>query len=110
MRHAGTTSLGASRLQRRAGLPILVVLTCCAAASAQSPEAPLQLKHLSAAGAQSQVTETWSSLRFALANPTAQDREARILTFYPGAPGRQYGRDVWVPAKALLWSWSCLGP
>src|SRR5262249_44664695 len=22
----------------------------------------------------------------------------------------QYGRDVWVPGKATLWSWSCVGP
>jgi hypothetical protein len=36
--------------------------------------------------------------------------EARVLTFYAGAPGRQYGRDVWVAAKATRWSWSCIGP
>jgi hypothetical protein len=49
-------------------------------------------------------------LRFALANPTPEEIEARVLSFYAGAPGRQYGRDVWVPPKATLWSWSVIGP
>ena len=69
----------------------------------------LAINRLSAALAERRRTGA-EILDLTLSNPTAEDLEARVLTFYPGAPGRQYGRDVWVPAKATLWSWSCIGP
>jgi hypothetical protein len=94
----------------RAGLPALLVLAFCATAKAQGPDGPHYLKNLSPAGVRSHLTESWGVLGFVLSNPTAEDMEARVLTFYAGAPGRQYGRDVWIPAKATLRSWSCIGP
>lgn len=71
---------------------------------------PLQLRSLAPAGAQSHAGETWTAIRFALINRSAEDRQARVLTFYPGEEDRQFGRDAWVPAGAWLWTWSSLGP
>jgi hypothetical protein len=93
-----------------AGLSALLVLASWATAAARGPDAPQRLKNLGAAGARSHLTEGWGVLGFALSNPTAEDMEARVLMFYAWVPSRQYGRDVWVPAKATLWSWSCIGP
>jgi hypothetical protein len=88
-----------------------LVLASSATAVAQVPEAPPQyLKSLSPTGARSYLTEGWNVLGCTLSNPLAEDMEARILTFYAGAPGRQYGRNVWVPAKATLSSWYSIGP
>lgn len=89
---------------------LLLALAFCETAAAQGLDAPQYLKSLSPAGVRSYLTESWGALGFALSNPTAEDMEARLLTFHAAAPGRQYGRDVWVPAKATLWSWSCIGP
>src|SRR5207249_1494971 len=86
------------------------ILALGAPAEAQSPEAARHIKSLSPIGVRSHLTDNWGVLGFALSNPSAEDMQARVLTFYAGAPGRQYGRDVWVPAKATLWSWSCIGP
>lgn len=88
----------------------LFTCACCAAAQAQSPVVPRYLGSLSAAGARSYITENWGAMEFSLSNPTAEAMEARVLTSYADAPGRQYGRDVWVPAQATLWSWYCIGP
>jgi hypothetical protein len=110
MRTVATTGSRAARKSPRAGLPALLVLAACATAAAQGPETSLHLKSLSPVGVRSHLTESWGSLGFALSNSAAEDKEARVLTFYAGAPDRQYGRDVWVPAKATLWSWFCIGP
>src|SRR5262249_38290233 len=91
-------------------LPAFLVLILGATAAAQVANAPPQLRGLGAIGGRSQLTDGWSVLGFALSNPTAADVEARLLTSYAGAPDRQYGRDVWVPAKATRWSWYSLGP
>jgi hypothetical protein len=109
MQTAATIGSGAARRCLGAGLAALLVLAFGAPAAAQGPDA-LQLKGLGPAGVRSYLTDSWGVLGFTLTNPTAEDREARLLTFYAGAPRRQYGRDVWVPAKATLTSWSCLGP
>ncbi len=97
----------------RAKLPVsltLCLLFVSTTAVAQAQETSPQLKDLGPAGARSQLTESWGLLGFTLTNPTGQDMEARVLTFYAGAPDRQYGRDVWVPARATLKSWLCIGP
>src|SRR4051794_25874362 len=83
-----------------------VMLACGATAAAQDENSDrLRLKILGPSGARSYLTENGGVLGFALSNSTAEDIEARVLTFYATDPGRQYGRDVWVPAKAALWSW-----
>src|SRR5262249_59704961 len=110
MRTAATTGSGAAMNRSHAGLSALLVLASWATAAAQGPDTPHCLKSLGPAGVRSHLTESWGVLGFALSNPTAEDMEARVLTFYAGVPDRQYGRDVWVPAKATLWSWSCIGP
>lgn len=94
----------------RAGLPVLLVLAACPPAAAQVPDAAPRLEGLSPAGARSHLTDAWGALGFALSNATDEDREARVLTYYAGTPGRQYGRDVWVPAKANLRTWFGVGP
>jgi hypothetical protein len=104
------TAPGEAVQRLRAGMAALWVLASCATATAQSLETSPHLKNLSPAGTRSYLTEGWGTLEFALSNPTAHDMETRVLTFYAGAPGSQYGRDVWVPAKATLWSWFCIGP
>src|SRR5262245_40053362 len=101
---AATSPSGAARMRMRSrvGLATLLLLASCSTAASQSPGPPQYLKGLSPAGARSYLTESWSTLRFALSNPTADDMEARLLTFYPGTPDRQYGRNVWAPAKSTL--------
>src|SRR5262245_35696546 len=106
MRTAATTR--ATRAMNKP--PALLLLASCTTVAAQGPEAPRYLKNLSPAGFRSHLTESSAVLGFALSNPTDEDMQARLLTFYPEAPDRQYGRDVWVPAKATLRSWSCVGP
>lgn len=93
----------------RAGFAILLMLASGTPALAQTPEA-CRLESLSPAGVRSYLTESWGTLGFALTNPTAEDLEARVLTFYAGDPARQYGRDVWIPAHARLASWFSMGP
>lgn len=88
----------------------LLILACWATAAAQGPESRPHLENLGPAGVRTHLTDGWGALGFALSNPTADDLEARVLTFHPTLPGRQYGRDVWVPAKATLRTWSLLGP
>jgi hypothetical protein len=89
--------------------PALVLLASGMTAPAQEPETPRYLKNLSPAGFRSHLTDSAAVLGFALSNPTDAEMQARLLTFYHEAPNRQYGRDVRVPAKATLWSWSCIG-
>lgn len=111
MRTAAT--IGSGRTRKRLGemlAVLLFVLAAGATADAQDVAGSPYLKSLSPAGAQSHLTDSSSLLRFALSNYTAEDMDARVLTFYAGTPGRQYGRDIWVPAQSTLWSWSCIGP
>src|SRR5262245_57822692 len=110
MRTPATTGATRARTKLPTLLPALLLLASCTTAAAQGPEAPRYLKSLSPAGVRSHLTESSAVLGFALSNPTDEDMQARLLTFYHDAPERQYGHDVWVPAKATLWSWSCIGP
>jgi hypothetical protein len=109
MNTAVTTGIRAVRKRLRAELLTLLVLAC-RAATAEAQEAPLRLKNPGPAGARSSLTESWGVVGFRLSNTTNQDREARVLTFYSEAPGRQFGRDLWVPRDATLSSWYSLGP
>ncbi|MFO0841323.1 MAG: hypothetical protein U0797_02845 [Gemmataceae bacterium] len=103
-----TTPPGAA--WRRAGLAFLLALAIGSAAAGQGEDAPKYLKSLGPSGPRSYLTDSWGALGLSLSNPTSTDMEARVLTFFGPAPGRQYGRDLWVPANATLWSWSALGP
>src|SRR5690349_12754482 len=62
------------------------------------------------AGVRSTATEAWGAFAFELTNLTDTDRDARVLVSYPGRKDVQYGRDVWVPARATLSSWLLAGP
>jgi hypothetical protein len=110
MSTAAVTGAASARNRPRAALLAFWVLAASATAAAQGPEAPPQFKSLSPIGVRSHLTESWGVLGFALSNPSAEALEARVLTFYARAPGRQYGRDVWVPAQATLRSWFCIAP
>jgi hypothetical protein len=78
---------------------------------AQEPEpAPLRLDALATGGVRTSVTESWGVFTITLRNPTDTDRPARVLVFYDGRPDVQYGRDVWVPARASLSTWMPVGP
>jgi hypothetical protein len=93
----------------RARWAVLLALAC-QAAGAQDPVDRPVLKGVGPVGTQATLTESWGTLGFTLTNPTDRDVEARVLTFYADAPGRQFGRDVRVPARSVLRSWSCIGP
>ena len=87
------------------------MLAQAAIAGAQNPaDSRPQLKSLGPTGARPYVTDSYGAIGFTLSNPTANDLEARVLTYYAGSSERQFGRDVWVPAKATLRSWFCMGP
>src|SRR4051794_31172937 len=100
------------RAQWRPGRFVWVGLLAFAAypAAGEDPAARPHLKGVGPVGARANLTESWGALGFTLSNPTDADVEVRVLTFYADAPGRQYGRDVWVPARSALRSWSCVGP
>src|SRR5436309_2303667 len=98
---AVTTGIRAVRERLRAELLSVLVLACWTATT-EGQEEPLRLKNLSPAGARSNLTESWGVAGFRLSNTSNQDREARVLTYYAGAPGRQFGRDVWVPGNTTL--------
>src|SRR5690349_20748976 len=84
-------------------------LCCGPLAPAQEPP-PLRLGGLYPTGARNSVTEGWGTFEFNLTNPTDTDRQARVLVFYTGQADVQYGRDVWVPARATVSSWLLVGP
>lgn len=89
---------------------MLLALAVCPTAGAEDPVDRPHLKGVGPVGARPNLTEGWGVLGFTLSNPTDREVEARVLTFYADAPGRQYGRDVRVPARSVLRSWSCVGP
>lgn len=106
MHRAAATHHRAARLAARAFLSAFALLVCVARVAAQTPIPDLRLKSLRPGGVQSHLSEGWGMLSFAVANSTPEDKQVRLLSFHPAAPGQQYGRDVWVPAKSTLGSWS----
>jgi hypothetical protein len=71
---------------------------------------PLRLEGMFPLGVRNSATESWGTFEFSLTNLTDGDRQARVLVFYDGQPDVQYGRDVWVPARARVASWLLVGP
>ncbi len=77
---------------------------------AQKADPQPRLRSLTPDGARSYLSQRPGTLRFGVSNPLPNDLDARVVTFYEDAPDTQYGRDVWLPSKATLWSWFPLGP
>ncbi len=103
-----------STLSFRAGLFSLLCGLIVAPAAAQDPPA-LRLDGVIGSGMRSSVAEAWGTFDFSITNQSDGDRQARLLFFYEGRPDTpldrvQYGRDVWVPARATLSSWLLTGP
>lgn len=86
------------------------VLAAAAAPGRAADPLPLKLDGLLPAGGRATVTESRGVLRFTLANPNPEPREARVLVYYVARPDVQYGRDVWVPGKAQVTAWVPVGP
>jgi hypothetical protein len=61
-------------------------------------------------GVRTTGTEAWGAFDFELSNRTDRDRLARVLVFFAQRPDAQYGRDLWVPARSTLRSWTLVGP
>jgi hypothetical protein len=94
----------------RCGFITLLVFLQTGHTQAQTPDPRPHLKALAPGGAQAYVSENYGAINFGLVNPTSKEIDARVLTFYAGTPAKQYGRDIWVPAKAALSSWFMMGP
>jgi hypothetical protein len=88
---------------------LVLAVASCSTASAQTPPS-LRLGEPTPGGGRTKATESWGTFDFSLTNYSAADRLARVLVFYEGQEGVQYGRDVWVPANATLASWLLVGP
>lgn len=91
-------------------LTILVFSAFPSLAVAQEVQRPLQYGILSPVGGRPYLVDNWSVLGLRLTNSSDRDREARMLTFYGEAPDRQYGRDLWIPARAARSIWYEIGP
>ena len=91
-------------------LATLSIFAASAIAAAQDRALQPRLMGMAPAGARTYMTNTYGALDARLFNPLDKDIEAEILTFYDGAPERRYGRKVWIPANASIWSWFCVGP
>ena len=92
-----------------------LVLVCLAGypATAQDQNAevePLQLVGIVPAGARTQVTDNWSTLRVELRNLAHEGRQARVAVFYPEQADVQYTRDIFVPARSVVATWMSIGP
>jgi hypothetical protein len=88
-----------------------LALALAPSARAQGDESrPFRLDGLMPAGVRDSATEGWTTFDFMLTNLTFKDRPARVLAFYEGQPGVQYGRDVWLPARTTVKTWVAVGP
>ncbi len=77
---------------------------------AQDAASRPRLGGLAPSGGKAFLTKSNNALGFRLTNPRDTDLNARVLTFYEGESETQFGRDLWVPAHASIWSWLTLGP
>jgi hypothetical protein len=78
--------------------------------AARADDPPLRVEGVVPFGVRNTATESWGVFECLLTNFTDRDRLARVLVFYEGQPDEQYGRDVWVPARATLSTWLLMGP
>ena len=89
------------------GVPLVIP---AAGFAQQKPLPHLSLDGGYAVGARTTVTENFGTLEFAVTNRSDVDRRALVLVFYENRPDVQYGRDIWVPARAKVTSWLPIGP
>ena len=79
-------------------------------AAAQEPRAALRVEHsavnANVGGLHLCIPEKWSVLDLVVTNPLDEPREVLSATYFDGAPTLQYGRRVWVPARARLTTWT----
>ena len=77
--------------------------------AAQDQAAALRVEHsavnANVGGLHLCVPEKWSVLDLVVTNPLDEPREILSATYFDGAPTLQYGRRVWVPARARLTTW-----
>lgn len=103
--------LRGAALNTSARLVALALVLSPAAARGQEPRQPvLELQAGLPAGGRTFVTEAPGVMQFTVANPTAADKEARVVVYYASRPEVQYARDVWVPARATMGVWMPVGP
>ena len=76
-----------STLARRVGMALAVGLLLArpAEVAGQSPPAHPHLKNLGPTGLRDYMSDSYGTIGFGLVNPSGQDIETRILTFYAGA-------------------------
>ncbi|MCI0681440.1 MAG: hypothetical protein L0Y71_04985 [Gemmataceae bacterium] len=100
----------------RLGVSVVLAGWCIGALSAQPLSAQegepptLRLAGMTPGGVSAIATASWQTYDFELTNLTDVDRHARVLMYFPERRDVQYGRDVWVPARATLKSWLLVGP
>ncbi len=95
----------------RLALAFACLLLALSAAPAQDRDRPvLRVDGIVPGGLRTSVTESWCTFDFTITNFSDQDRLARVMVFYSDRPDVQYGRDVWVPARASLSTWLLAGP
>src|SRR5687768_5390109 len=88
-----------------------LVLLTVGPTTAQAPPPPtLLLDGVLPGGVRRTATENWGAFDIRVSNLTDQDRLARVLLFYAGQEDLQYGRDLWVPARATVSTWVLAGP
>jgi hypothetical protein len=71
-----------------------------------APEVRLSAIRPSVGGLYSYVPGKWSVLGITVSNPDDEPREILSATYFDGAPTVQYGRQVWIPARSRLRTWS----
>lgn len=80
-----------------------------APASAQEQPKALEVQQSvirpSVGGLYSYVPGKWSVLGLTVSNPDNHPRDVLNATYFDGAPNLQYGRRLWIPAKARLKTW-----
>src|SRR5262249_49947467 len=90
---------------------IAAAMLWCPAAPAQDHVPPtLRVGDFNPHGIRFSATESWGTFGFEVTNLTGQERQARVVAFFPERPDARFGRDIWVPAHATIKSWMLVGP
>jgi hypothetical protein len=97
-------------LSRPVWLPVALALIPLMAGVACGQGEPVRLKGLEPGGARTTLTDTWGLLQAEVVNPGPTGRDMRVMVLFPDQPGVQYGRDVWVPARAAVKTWVPVRP
>jgi hypothetical protein len=91
-------------------LPIALALIPLVVEPARGQDEPMRLQGLVPGGTRTTLTDAWGLLRAEVVNPGPTGRDARVMVLFPDQPEVQYGRDVWVPARAVLKTWVPVRP